>query len=74
MGHLPVDISIERDNVRFYAPIATSLLHSLILIIVLNLLARHWPGAPGLVNGTSGTPRPRCSFGGVAEELQAIEI
>jgi hypothetical protein len=40
LGHLPGDISIERGNFRFYAPIATSLLISLLLTIVLNLLAR----------------------------------
>jgi hypothetical protein len=41
LGRLPGDISIERGNFRFYAPIATSLLISLVLTIVLNLLARH---------------------------------
>jgi hypothetical protein len=40
LGRLPGDISIERGNFRFYAPIATSLLISLILTIVLNLLVR----------------------------------
>ena len=40
LWHLPGDISIERGNFRFYAPIATSLLISLLLTIVLNLLAR----------------------------------
>jgi Protein of unknown function (DUF2905) len=39
-GRLPGDISIERDGFRFYAPIATSLLVSLVLTIVLNLMAR----------------------------------
>jgi hypothetical protein len=40
LGRLPGDISIERGNFRIYAPIATMLLISLILTIVLNLLAR----------------------------------
>jgi hypothetical protein len=40
VGRLPGDISIERGNFKFYAPIATSLILSLILTIVLNLLAR----------------------------------
>lgn len=40
LGRLPGDISIERGNFRFYAPIATSLLISLVLTLVLNLLAR----------------------------------
>jgi Protein of unknown function (DUF2905) len=40
LGRLPGDISVERGNFRFYAPIATSILISLVLTIVLNLLAR----------------------------------
>jgi Protein of unknown function (DUF2905) len=40
LGRLPGDISFERGNFRFYAPIVTSLLLSLVLTIVLNLLAR----------------------------------
>jgi hypothetical protein len=40
LGRLPGDISFERGSFRFYAPIATMLLLSLILTIVLNLLAR----------------------------------
>ena len=35
LGRLPGDISFERGNVRFYAPIATMLLVSIILTIVL---------------------------------------
>jgi hypothetical protein len=40
LGRLPGDISVERYNVRFYAPLATGLLLSLLLTIILNLLAR----------------------------------
>ncbi len=40
LGRLPGDLSFERGNVRFYAPIATSLLLSVVLTILLNLLAR----------------------------------
>jgi hypothetical protein len=40
LGRLPGDISFARGNFRFYAPIATMLLLSLILTIVLNLIAR----------------------------------
>jgi hypothetical protein len=40
LGRLPGDISIERGNFRFYAPIATCLLLSLVLTIVLNVVAR----------------------------------
>jgi hypothetical protein len=40
LGRLPGDISIERGNLRIYAPIATCLLLSLLLTIVLNVVAR----------------------------------
>ena len=40
LGRLPGDISFERGNFRFYAPIVTSLLLSVVLTVVLNLLAR----------------------------------
>ena len=40
LGRLPGDISIERGNFRFYAPVATCLLLSLIVTLVLNLMAR----------------------------------
>jgi hypothetical protein len=40
LGRLPGDISIERGNFRIYAPIATCLLLSLLLTIVLNVVAR----------------------------------
>jgi len=39
-GHLPGDIRIERDGLRVYIPIASSLLLSLILTLLLNLLRR----------------------------------
>ena len=40
LGHLPGDISVERGNFRFYAPLATCLLLSLIVTVVLNLVPR----------------------------------
>jgi hypothetical protein len=40
LGRLPGDLSFERGNVRFYAPLATGLLISVVLTVVLNLLAR----------------------------------
>jgi hypothetical protein len=40
LGRPPGDISIERGNFRFYAPLATCLLLSLLLTVVLNLLSR----------------------------------
>ncbi|GAB4504581.1 MAG: hypothetical protein Fur0043_15750 [Anaerolineales bacterium] len=40
LGRLPGDIRIEGENFRFYFPLATSLLLSLALTLILNLLAR----------------------------------
>jgi len=39
-GHLPGDIHMEREGLRVYIPIASSLLLSLILTLLLNLLRR----------------------------------
>ena len=39
-GHLPGDIRMEREGLRVYIPIASSLLLSLILTLLLNLLRR----------------------------------
>jgi hypothetical protein len=41
LGRLPGDIVVERGRFRLYAPIATSLLVSVLLTLVLNLLL-HW--------------------------------
>ena len=38
LGNLPGDIKIEKENFTFYFPIATSLLISVILTLLLNLL------------------------------------
>ncbi|WP_439544108.1 DUF2905 domain-containing protein [Hyphomicrobium sp.] len=40
LGRLPGDIVIERENFRLYAPIATSLLISVALSLILWLLSR----------------------------------
>jgi hypothetical protein len=40
IGRLPGDILIRRENVTFYFPVVTSLLISLVLTILLNLLFR----------------------------------
>ena len=40
LGHLPGDISIERDNFSFYFPLATSILVSVIISLVLYFLRR----------------------------------
>jgi hypothetical protein len=42
LGRLPGDIRIKGQNFRFYFPLATSLLLSLVLTVLLNLLARWW--------------------------------
>lgn len=39
-GRLPGDIRIERGNTRIYAPIASMLLISLVLTLLMNLLRR----------------------------------
>jgi hypothetical protein len=40
LGRLPGDIRIERENGSFYFPLTSSILVSVILTIVLNLIAR----------------------------------
>jgi hypothetical protein len=40
LGRLPGDIRIERDNFKFYFPLATCLLLSAVLTLILWLLRR----------------------------------
>ena len=40
LGRLPGDIIIERDNFRFYLPIATSILISVVLSLILWFIGR----------------------------------
>ncbi len=40
LGRLPLDFSYERENVRFYFPLGTSILISLILSLILAVLNR----------------------------------
>jgi uncharacterized protein HemY len=40
IGHLPGDVRIEKDNVRFYFPITTMIVFSLVLTLVLWLLRK----------------------------------
>lgn len=42
LGRLPGDIHIEGKNFSFYFPLATSLLLSLVLTVLLNLIGRLW--------------------------------
>jgi hypothetical protein len=41
-GHLPGDITIQRDNFTLYAPLGTMIVVSVILTLVLNLVTRFW--------------------------------
>ncbi len=40
LGRLPGDIFIQRENVTFYFPLATMLIVSIILTIIVNLFRR----------------------------------
>ncbi len=40
LGHLPGDIRVERPGFRFYAPLTTMIILSLVLSIVLLLISR----------------------------------
>jgi uncharacterized membrane protein len=40
LGHLPGDIRVERSGFRFYAPITTMIIVSIVLSILLSLINR----------------------------------
>jgi hypothetical protein len=40
IGRLPGDIRIEKDNFRFYFPIVTMIVISLVITIVINLIKK----------------------------------
>lgn len=40
IGRLPGDIRIEKENTRFYFPITTMILFSVLLTIIVNLLRK----------------------------------
>lgn len=42
LGRLPGDIRIEREGFSFYFPIATSIVLSLALTVILNIIFRLW--------------------------------
>ena len=42
LGRLPGDIRIEGENGSFYFPVTTSILVSVVLTIVLNVIVRFW--------------------------------
>lgn len=41
-GRLPGDIRIEREGFSFYFPLASSILISIVLTILINLILRLW--------------------------------
>ena len=41
-GRLPGDIRVERENVRFYFPIASMIIISVVLTLLFYLLGRFW--------------------------------
>ncbi|HEY0354977.1 MAG TPA: DUF2905 domain-containing protein [Flavisolibacter sp.] len=40
IGRLPGDIRVERENSRFYFPITTMILFSLLLTLIVNIIRR----------------------------------
>ena len=40
IGRLPGDIRVERENFRFYFPLTTLILFSVLLTVIVNLLRR----------------------------------
>lgn len=42
LGRLPGDLRIERDGVRYYFPVASCLLLSVLLTIGMNMIMRLW--------------------------------
>ena len=42
LGRLPGDIRIEREGFSFYFPLASSILVSVVLTIVVNVIVRLW--------------------------------
>ncbi|MBE8401490.1 DUF2905 domain-containing protein [Leptospira borgpetersenii] len=46
LGKLPGDIRIEKENFRFYFPLATSILVSILISLVLFLIQKFKSGSP----------------------------
>jgi H+/Cl- antiporter ClcA len=40
IGRLPGDIRIEKENFRFYFPVVTMLLFSLVITVIINLIKK----------------------------------
>ena len=41
-GRLPGDVRIERDNVRFYLPVTSMVVISIVLSAIIYLVSRFW--------------------------------
>jgi hypothetical protein len=42
IGRLPGDIRVERENFRFYFPLTTMIIFSVIITIIIRLINRLW--------------------------------
>ena len=42
LGHLPGDIRIEKENFRFYFPVTTMIIVSVLLTVIVNLIKKLW--------------------------------
>jgi hypothetical protein len=42
LGHLPGDIRIVKENFRFYFPVTTMIIVSLLLTLIVNLIKKLW--------------------------------
>lgn len=40
IGHLPGDIRVERENFRFYFPITTMIVFSVLITVILSIIKR----------------------------------
>lgn len=40
IGHLPGDIRVEKENFRFYFPITTMIVFSILLTVIVNIIRR----------------------------------
>jgi hypothetical protein len=40
LGHLPGDIRVEKENFRFYFPLTTMILISMIITIIINIIRK----------------------------------
>jgi hypothetical protein len=42
LGHLPGDIRIEKENFRFYFPLTTMIIISILLTLIVNIIKKFW--------------------------------